>query len=132
MQALLAKVERDLRASETESLDVDWRFTIAYQSALGACTIALVASGYQPAKGESSHFRAIESLAKTIGASPFVVRQLDAFRKKRNLTSYEVAGTISEREATEMLTLAKSLRDQVLGWLAANHAALIGPDNEGK
>ena len=101
VRALLAKVERDLKASAIEDLDVDRRFTIAYQAALGACSIALIAAGYEAAKGESGHYRTIESLTQTTGAEPSVVRRLDAFRKKRNVSAYEAAGTISDREASE-------------------------------
>lgn len=125
MRALLAKVDRDLKASATEKLDLDWRFAIAYQAALGACSAALLAAGYQPAKGESGHYRAIESLAETIGAEATVIRSLDAFRKKRNVTSYEAAGTVSEREAAEILKLAQELRGKLGKWLQENHPKLV-------
>jgi hypothetical protein len=125
VHALLVKVDRDLRASGTEQLDADWRFAIAYQAALGACSIALLAAGYQPAKGESGHYRTIESLSETIGAEPSTVRRLDAFRKKRNISSYETAGTISDREGDDVRKLAQQLRDQVVEWLRKEHPNLL-------
>jgi transcriptional regulator with GAF, ATPase, and Fis domain len=36
-------------------------------------------------------------------------RLVDGFRKKRNVSSYDVAGSVSDKEADEMLKLATSL-----------------------
>lgn len=41
----------------------------------------------------------IESLAHALGLPAGQVRQLDTFRKKRNLCDYEVAGSVSDQEA---------------------------------
>jgi hypothetical protein len=54
-----------------------------------------------------------------------VVNQFDAFRKKRNLTSYEMGGGISDQEAREMATLARELRSTVERWIKANHPHLL-------
>jgi hypothetical protein len=45
---------------------------------------------------------------------PRGIAQLDKFRKKRNIGSYEHAGVVSEQEAKEMFALAKTLRDSGL------------------
>ena len=51
---LFGIVDRDLKAAQTKDLDADWRFGIAYNSALKLCTILLYASGYRPDKGQSN------------------------------------------------------------------------------
>jgi hypothetical protein len=54
-----------------------------------------------------------------------LIAQLDKFRKKRNIGSYERAGAVSEQEAKEMVALAKSLKDEVIAWLNKNHPELL-------
>ena len=53
------------------------------------------------------------------------VRKFDVFRKKRNITDYERAETISETEAGEMRDLAASLRSKVEAWIRKNHPKLL-------
>ena len=50
---------------------------------------------------------------------------LEAFRKKRNVSSYVRAGQISDRTAGEADALAVRLRDDVIAWLRKNHPELI-------
>src|ERR1700683_4359163 len=85
---LLAVVERDLADSAVEGVSPDWRMNIAYNAALQAATVALAASGYRASRHQH-HFRIIQSLHETIGASAAIVATFDAFRKKRNITGYE-------------------------------------------
>jgi hypothetical protein len=91
---------------------------------LQAATAALAASGYRAAR-DAHHYRVIQSLAFTIKMEPRVIAQLDKFRKKRNIGSYEHAGAVSEQEAKEMFALAKNLRDEVEKWLHSNHPELL-------
>ena len=46
-----------------------------------------------------------------------MVRKLDLFRKKRNITDYERADTVSDIEAEEMRKLAEQLRISVQAFL---------------
>ena len=121
---LLALVDRDLLACRTPNLAVDWRFNIAYNAALQAATAALAAAGYRAAR-EAHHLRVIQSLAFSIGADSQFVGQFDAFRKKRNLSSYEFGGRISNQEAEEMATLAEDLRRRVREWIKRKFLPLI-------
>ena len=66
----------------------------------------------------------IESLAFTIGASRGQIRRFDAFRKKRNMSSYEMGGSISEKEAAEMAAFAADLRQEVERWTRGKHPEL--------
>ena len=122
---LFAVADRDLSDCATAGLSDDWRFGIAYNAALQMAHAALAAAGYETPKGESHHFRVIQSLEHTIGADAALVRTFDAFRKKRNAGVYERVGAISRRDADELAKLASDLRDRVRTWIQSNHAHLL-------
>lgn len=121
---LLAIVDRDLANARVVGLADDWKFNIAYNAALQAATAALAAAGFRAAR-EQHHYRTVQSLAFTIGWPVQKVDRFDRFRKKRNIIGYETAGVVSEREAGEVFELAAGLREDVLGWLAKRHPALL-------
>ena len=121
---LLAIADRDLRVSQIKDLDPDWRFAIAYNAALQTAVAALAATGHRATR-DSHHYRVIESLELTIQADPRLIRQFDAFRKKRNISSYETSGAVSDREAQEMRAFAVKLRHQVEKWIRDNHPELL-------
>jgi hypothetical protein len=78
----------------------DWRFAIAYNAALQATTAALAAAGYRASR-ENHHYRVIQSLELTLGKDAKFIRAIDAFRKKRNVSSYDIGGGISHREVRD-------------------------------
>lgn len=121
---LLAVADRDLNDCKASGLSADWRLNIAYNAALQAATAALAACGYRAVR-EAHHYRVIQSLVYTIDLSPSVVTQFDAFRKKRNIGSYERAGMTSDQEADEMFSLAKNIREKVENWLHRNYPELL-------
>ncbi len=121
---LLAVAQRDLSDCQSDGLSVDWQLNIAYNAALQLATAALAAAGYRASR-DAHHFRVIQSLALTIKADAVLVAQFDAFRKKRNTAGYERIGMISEKEAKEMVELAKRLAREIPAWLKANHPKLV-------
>lgn len=121
---LLRATDRDLKDCNVTGLSADWRMNIAHNAALLAATAALAACGYRAVR-ESHRYLILQSLEFTIGANPVLLAQLDVFRKKRNLSGYEQAGVISEREAREMIQLALQVRNSVGAWLQANHPELL-------
>jgi len=121
---LLSMADRDLAQCRTPHLSPDWQLNIAYNVALQVATAALATAGYRAAR-EAHHYRVIQSLAYTIKADASLIVQLDKFRKKRNIGSYERAGVVSDQEAKEMFVLAKNLRDEVEKWLRSNHPELL-------
>jgi hypothetical protein len=121
---LLGLVHRDLRECQTKGLGADWSFAIAYNAALQAATAALAAAGYRASR-ESHHYRVFHSLEFTVKADPELIHRLDAFRKKRNVSSYEMGGTVSDKEAKEMAALARELLAQVERWIRAEHPGLV-------
>jgi len=76
-------------------------------------------------KGELHHFRVIASLAFTVGLDRKLVERLDGYRKKRSVSVYDIAGSISESEAKIMLALARDLFEQVHDWLVRKHPELM-------
>jgi len=86
--------------------------------------VALYACGFRASR-EAHHLRVIQSLKFTVGVDKEIIGQLDQFRKKRNISDYELAGQVSDSEASEMLELAVFLRDMVKEWLKENHPELI-------
>jgi hypothetical protein len=123
IENLLGVVDRDLKECQAKGLGADWRFAIAYNAALQAANTALAAAGYRATR-DSHHYRVFQSLEHTINAKPKLIQRLDAFRKKRNLSSYEMGGTVSDGEAKEMAVLATALRTEVERWIRAEHPEL--------
>src|SRR5579863_3451963 len=121
---LLGIVERDLKDSKAKDVSNDWRFAIAYNAALQASTAALAAAGYRATR-ESHHHRVIQSLEFTLDPERKMIDTFDTFRKKRNISSYDVAGSVSDNEAKEMHELAAALRTRVERWIRKNHPMLM-------
>ena len=121
---LFAISDRDLHACNTRNLPADWRFAIAYNAALQAATAALAAAGHRASR-ESHHHRVIQSLEFTLALERRMIDTFDTFRKKRNISSYDVAGSVSDKEAKEMYELASALRTRVERWIRKNHPMLL-------
>lgn len=125
---LVAVVDRDLADCRTPGLSSDWRLAIAYNAALQAARAALAAAGYRVSSSEKGHhYRLVESLRHTAELSADDVDLLQKMKKKRNVSDYELAGTVSDREAEEMAELALRVRDAVILWIETEHPELV-PD----
>src|SRR6266700_3589489 len=85
---------------------------------------ALAAAGYRASR-ENHHYRVIQSLELTLGKDAKFIRAFDAFRKKRNVSSYDIGGGISHREVEEMIGSAQSLQQDVEQWIRTNHSSLL-------
>jgi len=120
----LGVADRDLRDCQIKGLSEDARLAIAYNGALQSAMAALAAAGYRPSR-DAHHYRTILSLEFTIGADTKLIAQLDAFRKKRNLGDYSIAGSTSKKEADEMAALAQKLRKDVENWIRSNYPQLL-------
>ena len=102
----------------------DWRFAIAYNAALQAATAALAAAGYRASR-ENHHYRVIQALELTLGKDAKFIRAFDAFRKKRNVSSYDIGGGVPHREVQESIGIAQSLQQDVEQWIRTNHGSLL-------
>jgi hypothetical protein len=121
---LLEIAHRDLTDCRIEGLSADWKLNIAYNAALQATTAALAACGYRASR-YAHHYRIIQSLVLTIGADPSLVQKLDAFRKKRNISGYDRVGMVSDQEATEMISLAERIEEDIISWLKSFHPEFL-------
>jgi len=122
---LLVKVDRDITEAANDTITLDWRLAIAYNACLGCATIALRASGYRIPGGAGQHYRTIQSLRFTIKPQSDVIASLEAISRKRAIVSYDVAGTITESEVAEAMSLAGELRERLFAWLKEERPELI-------
>lgn len=121
---LLAVFMRDMADAQPHTISIDRRFATAYNAALTVATAALAASGYRAA-GEGHHYWVIQSLAFTLQLDAETIEEFNRFRRKRNTIDYERTGSVSEREVSEMLELARDIRDKLEKWLSGNYPALL-------
>jgi len=118
-------VERDLADAAVEGLSTDRRFLIAYEAALNLATIALYCAGYET-HGKGHHWATFEALPAIMGNQfKDVGAYFDSSRTKRNLSTYDRGGEISEAEAAELLAEVDMFKLQLETWVRANFPALI-------
>ncbi len=122
IRSLFAIIERDLKDSEQDSISEDWRFAMAYNAARQCCVVALFCSGYRVERGGSEHYRVIRSLPLCLGDQYSEIRDyLDSCRNKRNVSDYDMAGTISSEETKELIKTAHELYSDVRSWMQVHH-----------
>jgi hypothetical protein len=66
----------------------------------------------------------IDSLSLTLGTDAGSITKFDILRKKRNISDYERADTISASDVEEMRSLAEKLRVDFEAWIQNNHPQL--------
>lgn len=123
---LLGIVARALSDSKVEMISEDLRFQAAFSAALTCANVALRASGYRTRVQTGHHQKIIESLELTLTSDPRLIQKLRVFSKKRNATSYDAAGNISEQELEDAIRVAEELQQNVFAWLRQNHPELNG------
>ena len=122
---ILELVERDLTDASRPEISTDWRFNIAYNARLQLATLALYVAGYRTGRGESKHYRVIQALPLVLGQEFVPTRDyLENCRRKRNVSEYDTAGTISVKEADDLLQTVQELKAKIEQWLQKNHADL--------
>ncbi len=120
---LMKVFSRDIKDAQTENLSIDRKFATAYNAALIVARAALAAKGYRTS-GEGNHYWTIKSLACTMELDHQTVNKLNKFRKKRNISDYEMTGAVTEQETVEMVSLAQLLYDHLEKWLKNNYPEL--------
>ena len=126
IRCLLGIVSRDLENAQVETISDDRRFEAAFSAARTAANAALRACGYRTAVQAGHHIKTIESLEFAIQAEPRLIHKLKVRSKKRNATSYDSAGNVSERELDQAAAVAFELRQSVIAWLREKHSGLLG------
>lgn len=122
---LLGIVDRGLSDSKVKAVSADLRFIAAFSAALTVATTALRASGYRTATQAGHHIKTIESLELTVEASSALIQRLKTFNNKRNKSSYDVAGSISNQDLEAVIRLTVELKDSVTAWLKKIHPQLM-------
>jgi hypothetical protein len=122
---LLRIVSRDLNDANVEAISDDRRFEAAFSAGLTLANVSLRACGYRTVTQVGHHQRMIETLELTIQAEPRLIQKLKVFSKKRNATSYDSAGNISEHELSQAIQFAMELERIVSTWLREHHPELI-------
>jgi hypothetical protein len=122
---LFGIVSRAINDSKVEAISDDLRFQAAFSAALTAANVALRASGYRTRVQTGHHQRIFESLELTVQADPKLIQKMKVFSKKRNATSYDAAGNVSEQELEQVIKVAEELQQSVTVWLQKNHPTLI-------
>lgn len=122
---LLSIVDRGLRDAKVESISTDLRFIAAFNSALTAATAALRTHGYRTASQAGHHVKTIESLEFTLPEGNRFVQRLKVLSNKRNRSSYDVAGAVSDEDLRLVMKLAAELEQAVGSWLANEHPEFL-------
>ena len=125
IRSLLTIVDRDLKDANVAALSEDRRFEAAFSAARTSANIALRASGYRTAIQAGHHIKTIESLELTIKADARLIQRMKTLSKKRNATSYDSAGNVSEQELQIAMRTAIELHREVVAWLRENHPELL-------
>jgi len=125
IQGLLSIVDRGLADSKVEAISVDLRFIAAFNSALTAATVALRAAGYRTSTQAGHHVKTIDSMELTIPEGRRFVQKLKVLSNKRNRSSYDVAGVVSDEDLRSVMKLGAELQRAVLQWLRKEHPELL-------
>ncbi len=121
----LGIVARSLNDAAVESISDDLRFYTTFNAVLALANAALRASGYRTTTQPGHHTRTIETLEYTIKADPKLIRKLLAFSKKRNVASYDSAGSVSNQELVDILATTDNLHEAINAWFRATHPELL-------
>jgi uncharacterized protein (UPF0332 family) len=124
IEQLLTVFRRDITDARITGLSLDRQFESAYNAVLILSKAALTASGYRT-YGEGNHYWTIRSLLFTLGMNDNFINTLNKFRHIRNVSNYEMTGTVSEKEVKEMISMGEELYTQLIKWLEENHSDLF-------
>jgi hypothetical protein len=108
---LLDVFKRDITDAGITGLSLDRQFESAYNAVLILSKAALAASGYRTSS-EGNHYWTIQSLLFTLKMNGIFINTLNKFRHIRNVSNYEITGTVSEKEVKEMISMGEELYAQ--------------------
>jgi len=118
---LFLVIKRDLKDSKVKGLSLDRKFATTYNAVLQSATILLYCSGYKP-RGAGHHFIVFQAMKEILGkTSHDLADYFDACRSKRNITDYDYAGTVSRKEAEELIKEAIKFVEVVSDWVKTHY-----------
>lgn len=119
-------VERDLKDAMCASISADRRHATAYNAALQLATIVLHASGYRAKSKIGHHWITLVLIPEFMGKEKIIIaRYFSAAREKRNVTDYDYAGHISDKEVEELIKEVKKFKKDVLSWLKKHYPSYL-------
>lgn len=120
-------IDRDLSDASIQGLSADRRFITAYNAVLQLTTVVLRANGLRTNPNKAGHHRiSIDALPEILGSELLdLTSYFNSCRIKRHNCDYTNSGEISEKEAIEIITEAKSLKISVLKWIKKTHPELL-------
>lgn len=122
---LLEVSERDLKDASIKELSADRRFATAYSAALQAANIVMHCEGYRTV-GLGHHSTTFQVMKIALGKEfAELADYFDRCRRKRNVTDYDRAGRVTEKEADDLLTEAAHFLKYVKKWTRTNHPGLL-------
>jgi hypothetical protein len=103
---LLAVARRDIKTAENlVTLDLDWAFVVAYNSVLQLSIAYMAWLGFRP-RGEGKHYNTFQFMEQALPDDRPMIKRLQKFRRKRNMSIYEQPGLVSEMEARDVIDFA--------------------------
>jgi len=107
----LSLAKRDIKAAKVILRENDdWAFSIAYNAMLQAIRALMFSKGYRPS-GKNQHISVVRFAELFLRKEDVIV--FDRMRRKRHITTYNVAGMISEREAKNAVKRAEKLVHEI-------------------
>ena len=127
IEGLLGIADRGLLDSKVEAISTDLRFIAAFNSALAAATAALRAAGFRTSTQAGHHVKTFESLNLPFQHGRAFIQKLKVLSNKRNRSTYDVAGVVSDQDLQSVVKVAADLQNAVQISLGNEHRELLGP-----
>lgn len=110
---LLAVARRDIRTAQNLIMtDLDWAFIVAYNSILQLSIAYMNSQGYRP-RGEGKHYNTFQFMLEALPEDRVMIKRLQKFRRKRNMSIYEQSGLVGETEARDVIDFAGRYCEQI-------------------
>jgi hypothetical protein len=125
IKRLIGVAERELKDASVPGLSADGSFEHAYTAALTAATI-LVRAHDERIHGTDHHRLTFVRLGELVGARwASTANYLQFCRRRRNTSMYDLAGSVSSAEASELRSQARQLLTEVATWIRSERSSLL-------
>lgn len=125
ISGLFRIAERDIADSKANNISYDRKFATACNAILVLAAILLYCKGYQ-SFGKGQHHAIFEAMKIILGKNyNELADYFDACRQKRNITDYDTAGIISEKEFEEIHKEAENFYAFVKEWVKSKYPKCI-------
>lgn len=104
---LLGVARRDIKTGQDLAYtNLDWAFAVAYNAILQLSIAYMNFLGYRPRPG-AKHVNTFKFMEKAVPKEEQrMIKRMQQLRRKRNITIYERAGLVTEKEAREIIDFA--------------------------